>query len=236
MADSPNTPEEDDELFGEEQEVDFIFKARMGIINFALGYWKAGVGLLGVVLLISLVYGLWTSHVQATQREHQAAIANAFESVSAAFQIEEEADRDAALTQVAQEVQAAATQSSGPAAAYGWIRAAQLWDELDDSSAGLAAWKNAHEAGAQGVLGWSAAVGYATALGGTGDLDGAAAVLRGLATAHPGVEGAEAMAQLAGLYIDAQQPDKAQAVLEEMNGRWPDNPRAAELSARLGAG
>lgn len=239
MADTPNppaVPEDDDALFGEDKEADVLFKARMGIINLALGYWKVGVGLLGVVLLVSLVYGLWTSHVQKTQRAAHAQIAEAFEPVREAFELEDETQRDAALTQVAREVEASAESASGPAAAYGFIRAAQLYEELGDSAASAQSWKKAHEVGAGGVLGWSCAVGHATALADGGDLAGAAAILRGLATSYPGLEGAEAMAQLAGLYIDADQPDQAKTVITELTTRWPDNPRAAELSARLGDG
>lgn len=239
MADNPTPPavlEEDDALFGEDKEADVLFKARMGIINLALGYWKAGVGLLGVVLLVSLVYGLWTSHVQKTQRAAHAQIAEAFEPVREAFELEDETQRDAALTQVAREVEASAKAATGPAAAYGFIRSAQLYEELGDTAASAQSWKQAHEVGASGVLGWSCAVGHATALAETGDLATAATILQGLATSYPGLEGAEAMAQLAGLYIDADQPDQAKAVISDLATRWPDNPRAAELSARLGDG
>lgn len=239
LADTPtplNEALEDDELLGDEPESDVLFRARMGAINFALGYWKMGVGALGGVLLVSLVYGLWTSHIQSTQRGYQAAVAAAFEPVQEAFQEPDEAARTASLTAIAKDVEAAAAAAEGPGAAYGWIRAAQMWEELDDDAAALAAWKAGHAVKAPGIVGWTCGIGYATALAESGDLAGAAPVLRQLAATHPGSEGAEAMAQLASLYIDAKQDAEARSVLQEIQTKWPDNLRAAELSVRLGAG
>jgi hypothetical protein len=57
------------------QEKDVLFQAQMAVANVFLGYYKYGLGLLGVVLLVALVYGIADSVHTKSQRNVHARIA-----------------------------------------------------------------------------------------------------------------------------------------------------------------
>jgi hypothetical protein len=220
---------------GDEQDPDVLFQLRMGLANLALGYWRHFVGLLGLVLVGTLVYGLVTSQMQSSQRDGHAAVATAMEPAREAFELPDPAARKTALSEVARSVEAAAGASSGAAAAYGWMRAAQLWEEAEDAEAARKAWSAAAAVGAGGALGWSAAMGDARASARGGDVDGAATRLRALAAATPGLQGDEALALLVDVFIDAGRPADAEAALGELRARNAESPRLMELAARMPA-
>ena len=76
--------------------------------------------------------------------------------------------------------------------------------------------------GTSGLLGWSAAAGYANALGTAGDVDAAAAIYRDWAAKNEGVIAEQALFSLGLLFKDADRTDESTGVFQEFAQRFPE--------------
>lgn len=205
---------------GPQEEKDALFRAQMAVANFVLGYWRMGLAVFGVILLIAAGYGQWRDHQRGVQRKLQASIAE----VARADRTDAEAG--AAYAAIAEK-------GEGAGAAMAWIRSAEAFDAAGEADKALASWEKAHAVGAKGVLGWSASSGLASAKAAKGDVDGAAAVLRSAATGEPSFETEQALFALAQLFEAQGRKDDARATYEEFSGKYSASPYADQVAAAL---
>lgn len=227
----------------EEEEQDVIFKVQMKVAHVFLGYWRYGLGALGVVLAVALVIGLVRTHARDRQREVQAAMSRIDRDLpepSPGYPLgpmddPADAERTAKLERAAKELEAVAGEASGTAGAMAWIRAAEVWERARKVDEACAAWGSAHGAAAPGLVGWAAASGRASCLAAQGKTDDAAAILRQFATTGEGLVAQQALLDLGTTWLDAGRRTEAVAALEELKTKYPESPLAARAAAALEA-
>lgn len=233
--------EEEDDLLDEEEE-DALFKARMGVVNLFLGYWKHALGVAGVVLLGAFVYGTWENHVTDQQREIHAQVAKIERKVQKIASADGATDplggfTDAAKTAIAEQaaaMEAVAGSAVGAGAGYAWVTAADLYDAVDDDASAARCWAGAHALALPGGLGWAAANGHATALAAGGDVDGAVLAVRPFADAElGGILAEEAQLAVARLYMDAGRTAEGIQAMETFLARFPESSMITQVNAEL---
>jgi tetratricopeptide (TPR) repeat protein len=230
-----------------DHEKDALFKAQMHAQNFILGYWKYGLSIIGIGLLSTLGWGLYVGRVDDSQKDVQARIHQIDRKMPtlnplAEAGISDLEDTPEILAEVeagAAHYEAVATASKGVGAVTAWMRAAAAWERVGKSGKVLAAYEAAHAMGAPGVIGWSAASSYASALADGGDVEGAAAALRSLADGASGIEAEQALLTLARLYQDAERVTESRKIYGEFTERYPKSKLSDEVALglnRLGVG
>lgn len=241
MGRRPEDDEMDDLLDGDEEE-DALFKARMGVVNAFLGYWKHALGVAGLVLVGAFVYGTWENHVVDTQRQIHARVAKVDRAVKRIASADGATDplggfTDAARTALLEQAAAmevVAGDSEGPGAAYAWVSAADLYSSADDDASAARCWASAHGLALPGSLGWAAANGHAMALSDSGDVDGAVAAVAPFAQVEGGGTLAEeAQLVTARLYLDAGRTAEGIQALESFLSLFPASPMVTQVNAEL---
>lgn len=234
--------EEDDDLLDEEEE-DALFKARMGVVNLFLGYWKHALGVAGVVLLGAFVYGTWENHVTDQQREIHAQVAKIERKVQKIASADGATDpltggfSPAAKTAIAEQaaaMEAVAGASIGAGAGYAWVTAADLYDAVDDDDSAARCWAGAHAMALPGGIGWAAANGHATAIAQGGDVDGAVLAVQPFADVETGgIIAEEAQLAVARLYMDAGRTSEGIQAMEAFLTRFPESSMITQVNAEL---
>jgi tetratricopeptide (TPR) repeat protein len=223
------------------EEKDYVFRAQMALANFALGHWKKMLGVLGAVLLGVLLFGMWEDHLVAVQQEQYGAVAAAARKLpdpSSSYPFgpmddPKDLDHMAALEGAANMLQAAAQDSTGSAAVYGYIQAAQAFERAGKVEVALECWQKAvQDPAAQGMMGWVAAQGAAAQLVAKKDVDGAAALLKAR-TAGEDIIAEEASYALGQLYLEAGRKEEAAAAFEDFRKRFSASERLPEVEAAL---
>jgi tetratricopeptide (TPR) repeat protein len=227
---------------GDDVEEDALFKLQMALANFALGSWKIFAGILGAVLVGSLLYGLWKGHVDEQQANWQDAIAAAERKLPEADPIQKmlgTAPSDPAelekITAVATTLEGVAKEASGPAKSYAWLRAAQVWQTAGKSEEANKAWTEGAATGAEGVLGWSLTVGAATARLSAGDTDGAIALYRGVVDKQEGSLSEQALYIIGTTYAEAGRFDDAAKAFSEFETKFPESALKPSVEAAKAA-
>ena len=243
MADDKRNRLQDAEadLLGGTEEQDVLFKGQMAVANFFLGYWKHGLALLGVVLVVAFFFGMYRNHTRDTQREIQAGMARVERTLPADDRslpigpLDDPADTERAdkLVKAAQGFQAVAEQGQGVGAAMAWIRAAEVWQRARRPEDSQRAWQKAHEVGAPDMVGWAAAAGLAASYADAGKVDEAAALYRSFADTAQGPIAEEALLDLGTLYLDAGRNAESVAVLQEFTQKHPDSVLLSQVAEVL---
>ena len=221
----------DDDLLLEEDERDFLFRAQMGAANFILGYWKHAVGLLGGGLVITLGYGLWDGQRTDARRATHAQVARILTEMQAGLSNPD--TLDAAATAGAEQLETAAVEGSASAATWAWIWAGQVWDSIEESEKGAAAWAKADALNSPGMMGWAAASGHGHALVEAGDLDGAAQVYLRIADQKMGMISEEALFTIGQAYLDAERFSDSAAIFERFTTEYPNSSMLPRVAAAL---
>jgi len=230
------------DLLGEADEQDVLFKSQMAVANFFLGYWKYGIVLLGVVLVVALVYGLVENRDRDRQREIQAGIARVELTLpkderTLPFQpLDDPADteRTEKLVKAAQGFEKVAATGDGVAATMAWIRAAEVWERTQRPEDATRAWQRARETSpTHDILGWAAASGLANSLANSGKVDEAAALYREFADQGPGAIGEWALFDLGTLYLDTGRSAESTTVFSEFTQKYPDSLLAGQVAEAL---
>ncbi len=229
-----------------EETPDYLFRLQLAMTSFFaannryLG-WIAATALGGV-----LVWGLW-----AMWQEHSAA--DAFGAIAAIdYKMPKpdpmaqyglapaddptDAGRKADLEEGARRFEAAAQESSGTAALYAYLKAAEAWERAGNAPSRLAALKAAYALGGGSLPAWSIGTAYASALADSGSKEEAVGVYRELAGRTQGFYAQQTLLALAGAQIDLGKNEDAKQTISEFKTRFPAAPqdRAAALEARAG--
>jgi hypothetical protein len=213
---------------------DALFKARMALANFVLGYWRFGVGLLVVILAVSFVYGQVSERSREAQRAQHAEIERVFDKLATTLEGQtDEAAQKAAVSAAAADLEAVLSGTDGVASAYGWMRLAQLKDSVDDAAGATAAWTEAATRADGGPIGLSAALQASAAKAKAGDVDGAVGLLAPYTTSKSGFEAEEALYATGLAYLAGGRPADAKATVEKLRLRFPEGPRLTALEAAL---
>ncbi|MBL8617643.1 MAG: hypothetical protein JNM72_18695 [Deltaproteobacteria bacterium] len=213
---------------------DALFKARMALANFVLGYWRYGAGALVAILVAAFIYGQVTERSREAQRDQHAQIERVMDKLAGTLAgAADEAAADAALKAAATELEGVLPATEGVAAAYGWMRLAQLKDNVKDEAGAAAAWTEAANRAGGGPIGLSAALRASAAKAKAGDVDGAVALLAPYTTSKSGFEAEEALYGTGLAYLAGGRPADAKATVEKLRLRFPEGPRLRTLEAAL---
>lgn len=233
--------DEEDDLLDDEEE-DALFKARMTVVNVALGYWKHALGIAGAVLLGAFVFGTWQNQITDQQQEIHAQVSRIERKVQKIASADGATDplggfSDAAKGAIGEQaaaMEAVAAASEGPGAGYAWVTAADLFDAVDDDASAARCWAGAHALALPGSLGWAAANGHASALASGGDVDGAALVVRPIADAEAGgILAEEAQLAVARIYMDAGRTAEGIEAMEAFLARFPESSMVTQVNAEI---
>jgi len=210
------------------QEKDFLFQAQMAVANFFLGYYKYGLVVIGLVLLVSLVYGIAQSVHTKSQRNVHARIAEVQNDLT------DPSDKGA-LAKAATDLEGIAEKGDGTAAVMALLQAAEVFREAGQGDDALRAFEKAYALKPEGVLEWAAASGVAAEKARKGDVDGAVEIYRKF-SGGDGVAAEEATWSLAVLLEDAGKKDEARQAITDLTTRFPSSPHleeAAKAATRL---
>lgn len=226
------------------EEQDILFRAQMGVVDFVLGNWRRGVALVGVILVIALVYGLYTGHVRETQQGWQAELGAVDRKLPepdplsryglAPADDPKDAARMKSLEDAAREYEAIGAQANGAAAAMAWLRAAETWNRAHKADEAALAYEKANAVGASGMLGYAALTGLANSKASKGDVDGAAALYKAASAKGTDFAVQRALLDLGLLYESAGRKEDAARVFEEFNTRFADSTLAEDVAAASG--
>ena len=228
MADEPIPPTNDsappvpDETGVLEEEEDVFFKTQMWLVNLFLGYWRHTLAAAAVALLLVGLYGVWQDKAQGAQQDVHAKIAR----LEAALPEDEAQLANVDWKGMGQRMETIASGATGVGATYAWIQAAQMYEVGDFHAEALPAWEKANAGGEEGVLGWSAASGYATALARAERASDAEVLFRSWADQDPGAIGEQALYALGSLFRDSARTAESAQAFEEFLQRYPESPLA----------
>lgn len=225
-----------------EGDTDFLFRTQMGVYNFFAGYWKQLLGLLGIFLLIALGASLYLDYSRDQQRALQAQIAEIERKMPQpdpmALMLGQPADdpndedRMANLQEGARRYEAVAQAGSGTGGVMAWLYAADAWKRAGDTERMTAALQQAHDAGATGSVGWSAAARLANAKATAGDVDGAVSLLEGFSSGE-GFVAQHASLEMGLMLEAAGRAEEASTKLQGLMERFPDSPLAPQVAEAL---
>ena len=157
MRQEQKMAEEIDELLPEfdENEEDVLLQTQMKVYNFIMGYWKEGLGVIGILLLGILVQGLYVEHIQAEQRSVHSELeivrsglpeVNPMSRFGAATDNPNDMKRMEALRDSAAAMEKIAETSDGAAEWFSWMEAAKIWNRANETDAEIVAIQKAIEA------------------------------------------------------------------------------------------
>lgn len=244
MADAPKPPVEEESELPQSQE-DPLFQAQMWVYDRVMTYWRHGALALGVILLGSLVYGLYDSWAVNRAKTAEAAMAAIEFRVPKPSELSmmgigpaddlNDPSRVANLEEGARRLQAAAESASGPQAAQAWLKAAELWQRLGRNAETKAAFEGALKAEGDDIFGFVAHNGLASIALDEGKIDEAITHLRAVADADRGFFGEQALIALARAQAQNGKGAESQTTMEELRKRYPDSPRLTDLAVEIGA-
>lgn len=228
MADEPERPTNDTPPAQPgaagvlEEEEDFLFQARMKVVDLFLGYWRHALTLAALSLVVVGLYGVWRDQQISVQQGIHAQIAK----IEASLPEDQAALATVDWRTMGQRVQSVAEDATGVGETYAWIQAAQMYELGDFHDDALPAWEAAHQTSARGILGWSAASGYATALARADRTSEAEVIFRSWADKDSGAIGEQALYALGSLFRDAGRKPESTQVFQEFLQRYPESPLA----------
>jgi hypothetical protein len=224
-----------------DQEADVLFRVQMKVADIVLGYWKQGLGVLGVVLLASLVVGLTQGWIRDSRRSASAAIARVTEGIPApdplsAYGLAPQDDlndpsRVASLRESAEAFEKVAREASGVGRATAWIKAGELWIRVNDPNRALEAFRAARKASDDDILGYTAGSQVARILADQGDTAGARTMLRELATSGKGLLGERPLMEIMKLQLEERDAEGVKKSAAEFRARFAKSPRLDEVAA-----
>lgn len=227
----------------EREEQDVLFKAQMWVYDLVVSYWKLGAYAVGLVLLGTLVYGLWDSWQTHQARKGAAAIAAVDRTMPETDQMAmmglvpmdnlSDPERVEKLTRGAEGYEQAARDSSGAGAAHAWLKAADTWQRLGEKDKARAAYTSALDARDDGMFGHSARVGLAAMALADGKTDEAETQYREAAK-DTGFLGESALLAIVDLKVQQGDTAGAQKALDEARTRFPTSPRVEETAKSKG--
>lgn len=225
-------------LPGEEEDVDYLFKAQMGVYKLFMSEWKKGLAVVGVILLVSLGIGLYTSwHTDRLKESAQLVdeVDRRMPEPSQAAQMGiaplddlNDAEHVANLREGAARYEEAAAAGMGGTSASGWIKAGDTWTRAGDTEKAAAAYENA--TGAKGVLGFAAHNALAKQAEAAGDIDTAAEHWSQVAKVDQGYLAQLSLMSTVKAWERAGDEDKAKASAQEFLVRFPESPMVGDLS------
>ena len=246
VIDIPRDPPPEAEAAPVDETPDYLFRIQLAFTSFFAANskymgWLVAVGLAGV-----LVWGLasvWTERSADAAFGTIAAIDYRMpkpdpmsEYGMAPADDPNDAGRKADLQEGARRFEAAAQASSGAAAAYGYMKAADALQRAGDTDGRLAALKSGYDVGGGDLPLWSNGSAYAAALTDAGRAEDALGVYREIAGKTQGFYAQQALLALASAQIDLGKKDDAKATILEFRTRFPNASaeRAAALETKAG--
>jgi tetratricopeptide (TPR) repeat protein len=244
VADAPKPPVEEESELAPNQE-DPLFQAQMWVYDRVMAYWKHGALAVGVILVGSLVYGLYDSWSEGRAKDAEADIAAIDFRVPKPSELSmmgigpaddlNDATRVANLEEGARRFQATAEDASGPQAAQAWLKAAELWQRLGRDAETKTAFEGALKAEGDGAFGFVAHNGLASIALDEGKVDEAIVHFRAVADADRGFFGEQALIGLARAQAQNGKGPESLQTMEELRKRYPESPRLTDLAVELGA-
>ena len=225
-------------LPGEEEDVDYLFKAQMGAYKLFMSKWKQGLGVIGVILVVALVYGLGSSWYEGRLKDGSQAIDEVDRRMPEASQAAQmglaplddlgDSQHVANLREGAARYEAAAETGIGGIAASGWIKAGDTWTRVGETESAAAAYERAVDA--DGVIRWAARNSLAKQAEAAGDTQAAADHWAAVAAVDQGYLAQVALVSTTKAWERAGDGDKAKAAAQQLLVRFPDSPLAGEVS------
>lgn len=224
--------DEQDKLPGEQEVVDYVFKAQMVGFKLVETYWRHALVLAGAVLVVALFYGLYDSNRTRDLKAGAAAIAEVDRKMPqgpALFDNPEDEVRMGQLRVGAKQYEVAAQGTSEGTAGEAWLKAADTWLRVGESDKAAAAYQQALEAQPKGIVGFGARNGLATLKLEAGETDAAIALYRESADNNEGYLAQEALILLAEIFDAEGKEAELKVVYDEFRLRFPDSPRVLEF-------
>ena len=149
--------EELEELLPEfdENEEDVLLQTQMKVYNFIMGYWKQGLGVIGIFLLGVLGHGLYVEHVLDQQRSVHSELemvrsalpeVNPMSRFGAATDNLNDMNRMEKLRTSATEMEKIAEKADSAAKWFSWMEAAKIWHRANEADSEIVAMQKAIEA------------------------------------------------------------------------------------------
>lgn len=226
-------------LPGEEEEVDYLFQARMSLFKWFTRNWKGFAGAAGIVLVVALAYNVYESVTTSQSRDG----ASAIHAVDIKMPKVEpmarmgilplddlsDANRVANLEEGARRYEAAANGTGGSSAAEAWLKAAEIHERLGSAVQDKAAYEQALGAYDKGILGFGAHTALAGIALEAGDTADALAHYATLAGREDGLLAEQALIYQAVVYEDMGDQAQLQATYDSFMERFPGSPRGSEF-------
>jgi hypothetical protein len=214
-----------------DHEEDVLFKTQMRVLNLLLGHWKTGLAIVGTILLGVLIVGEYNEYMTSQQRGFQGEIADVDRRMPAPSPTERLGldgmgitdEVKANVEEGARRYEAVGGSATGTASTMAWLRAGAAWERAGATDKAMAAYGSAHAAGADGLLGWSAASQFASTQAASGDVDGAIATLQSLSGRVSGLASEHAEIGVATILEDAGRTAESKAAFSAFLVAHPDS-------------
>jgi hypothetical protein len=212
----------DVEILGlQDEEEDALFKIQMWFSNFFLGHWKQLLATLGVVLCISLGFGIWQGKVVDAQQDIAARVAKIDQGLPAGAMLSGEGTADA-FARAAAAYEEVARGGDGAQAIYAWVRAGSAWTHAGEVAKAAVAYEAGVAIGGTSIVGWSATSGLAQAKAALDDVDGAISVYLPVA-AGADVIAQQALFEVGMLQLGSGRRADAIATFQDFSTRFADS-------------
>ena len=222
--------EERDDLLPEfdENEEDALLQVQMKIYNFIMGYWKKGLVVVGAILSVVLVRGLYFEHVQDVQRGFHKDIALVQSNLPEINQryyyglgpMDNPNDMKTmqTLRESAAELEKIASKSEGTATWFAWMEAAKIWHRANEFDSEKAALGNAITASTEPIYVSSSTLLLATRYLESENPEKAIETLEGFIAKNPefGIE--QARLHLVQIYTEQGNAEKSAMHMEALQG------------------
>lgn len=235
MARNPEPP-----VIPSDQEADVLFRVQMKLADLMLGYWKHGLAVVGVLLLVTLVVGLLQNYFRDARREVSEKIATIDAKVPQPEMLAmygmglpddlSDTERVDALKKSARDYESVAKKTSGIAATEAWIKAGDIWNRLGEKDSEIKAFQAAFDETTKGIIGYTAGNRLAVLYANNGDKAKAREVLRTLATKQEGLPAENALIDLMTLAQAENDTATVRQVAAEYKARFPKSPRMEKVT------
>ncbi len=223
-----------------DQEADVVFRVQMQVANLLLGYWKQGLGVIGAVLLITLVVGQGSTCIRDSQRGYSAAIAKVARDVPQPSQLSfyglgpaddlSDSAHVEALRKGAEGYEAVGEDAWGLSAGEAWIRAGDTWMRLQEKEKAMHAFEQAYEADRGGIYTFAAGNRLAVLYIEADRVGEARAIYRDLATSLKGYLAEQALIEVMELDLEAGDAAALKKSAAEFRARFPESPRLEQAT------